>query len=400
MFATVRMIDIALLVLAIPVVAAALYLALLTLCSVRAPAPTGDRSTHFDIVVPAHNEERGIAATIASLRSLDYPADRFRILVVADNCSDRTARIARDAGATVLERTHAIERGKGYALAHAYAQSLADGRATAVVVIDADTSVSPNLLSAFSARFAAGADAVQAEYGVRNPFESWRTRLMVVALAMFHTVRSLGRERLRLSCGLRGNGMGFSADVIRRVPPRAFSIVEDVEYGAALGVERIRVMYVAEAEVHGDMPASAAASKTQRERWEGGRVALIRTLVPSLLRASRGNGWSIPFDLALDLLVPPLTVLAGMIMLGASASAGLALVGSAGPLGVMPWLLAIACLAVYVGRGAVVSGVGPRVIFDLAWAPVYAIWKVSLLLRPKRAPGEWVRTARSDEIVP
>ncbi len=400
MLSTFRLTDVALLVLAIPVLASALYLAFLSVCSARSAAPAADRSTFFDIVVPAHNEVRGIAATIASLRAMDYPPDHFRILVVADNCVDETARVARDAGATVLERTHATERGKGYALAHAYEQSLAAGLATAIVVIDADTSVSKNLLSAFSARFAAGADAVQAEYGVRNALESWRTRLMVVALAMFHTVRSLGRERLQLSCGLRGNGMGFSTAVIRRVPPRAFSIVEDVEYGAALGLQCIRVMYVAEAEVHGDMPASSAASKTQRERWEGGRLELITTLVPSLVRASRGRGWSIPFDLALDLLVPPLTLLAGLIMLGSSVSVGLTLFGLAGALGWVPWLIAAACLALYVVRGAVVSGVGPRVVFDLAWAPVYAIWKASLLLRPKRVPGEWVRTARSDEIVP
>ncbi len=395
-----RLTDVALLVLAIPVLASALYLAFLSLCSARSAAPAVDHTIFFDIVVPAHNEERGIAATIASLRAMEYPPDRFRILVVADNCVDETARVARDAGATVLERTHATERGKGYALAHAYEQSLAAGLASAIVVIDADTSVTTNLLSAFSARFAAGADAVQAEYGVRNPFDSWRTRLMVVALAMFHTVRSLGRERLRLSCGLRGNGMGFSTTVIRRVPPRAFSIVEDVEYGAALALERVRVMYVGEAEVHGDMPASSAASKTQRERWEGGRLELIKTLVPSLMRASRGRGWSIPFDLALDLLVPPLTLLAGLIILGSSVAVGLALFGLAGALAWAPWMIAAACLALYVVRGAVVSGVGPRVVFDLAWAPVYAIWKVSLLLRPKRTPGEWVRTARSDEIVP
>lgn len=400
MFATVTPSDVVLLVLALPVLAFASYLAFLSLLSARSSAPAVDHSTFFDIVVPAHNEERGIGATIASLRAIDYPADRFRILVVADNCKDETARVARDAGATVLERTHSAERGKGYALAHAYGHSLADGLAGAIVVIDADTSVSKNLLAAFSARFAAGADAVQAEYGVRNALESWRTRLMVVALAMFHTVRSLGRERLQLSCGLRGNGMGFSTAVIRRVPPRAFSIVEDVEYGAALGLERIRVMYVAEAEVHGDMPASSAASKTQRERWEGGRLELIKTLVPSLMRAARGAGWSIPFDLALDLLVPPLTMLAGLIILGTIVSVTLALFGLAGALAYVPWLIAAACLALYIVRGAVVSGVGPRVVFDLAWAPVYAIWKVSLLLRPKRVPGEWVRTARSDEIVP
>ncbi len=390
--------DVLLLVGAVPVVVATAYLALLTLLSARISPPIADRSTRFDIIVPAHNESGGIGGTIASLQALDYPPEHFRILVVADNCTDDTADRARAAGATVLERQHATERGKGYALAHAYAVSLADGFASAVVVVDADTSVSANLLSAFSARFAAGAEAVQAEYGVRNANESWRTRLMVIALTMFHTVRSLGRERLGLSCGLRGNGMGFSTALIRKVPPRAFSIVEDVEYGVALGLAYTRIAYVHEAEVRGDMPASAAASRSQRERWEGGRLALVKAHVPPLLRAARGNGGKIPFDLAADLLVPPLTTLGALVVAGLGLASLLTGLGIAGGMGIVPWALAFVLLSSYVVRGAVLSGTGPRAVLDLMWAPVFAVWKITLMLKPTRRSGEWVRTTRSDEI--
>ena len=99
--------------------------------------------------------------------------------------------------------------------------------------MDADTLVSPNLLRAFAARLDAGAAAVQARYGVRNPDASWRTRLMAIAFALFHDLRSLGRERLGLSAGLRGNGMCFSTRLLREVPHQAFSVVEDLEYGLA-----------------------------------------------------------------------------------------------------------------------------------------------------------------------
>ena len=120
--------DVALLVTSVPVLAATGYLAGLTLLSARRAAPAGDTATVFDIIVPAHNEAAGIAATVASLRALDYPAAQFRILVIADNCTDDTAARARAAGATVLEREHATEKGKGYALAHGYAASAADRR--------------------------------------------------------------------------------------------------------------------------------------------------------------------------------------------------------------------------------------------------------------------------------
>jgi 1,2-diacylglycerol 3-beta-glucosyltransferase len=373
------------------------YLAVLTLRSGRRTAPAPNHATRFDIVVPAHNESAGIAATVASLRAIQYPADRRRILVIADNCTDDTAARARAAGADVLERQHATERGKGYALAFAYQRSLADGVADAVVVVDADTSVTPDLLSAFSARFAAGAQALQAEYGVRNANASWRTRLMVIALTMFHTVRSLGRERLGLSCGLRGNGMAFSTTVLRTVPPLAYSVVEDVEYGIALGLAGVRVEYVPEAHVLGDMPTTSQASRVQRERWEGGRMAMVRTHVPPLLRASRRPGGRVPLDLALDLMVPPLTTLGAMLLLGLVVSLMALGTGIGGGAPVAVWGAAATCLAAYVVRGMVLSGTGLRAVRDMLWLPVFVIWKLTASLRPTTKAGEWVRTPRPDE---
>jgi 1,2-diacylglycerol 3-beta-glucosyltransferase len=386
-----------LLIAGVPIAASTGYLAFLTLLSRRIAVPKGDVSTTFDVIVPAHNESVGIVATVASLRAMQYPASQFRILVVADNCTDDTAERASAAGATVLVRQHATEKGKGYALAHAYAASLADGFASAVVVVDADTSVTPNLLTAFSARFAAGASAVQAEYGVRNAQASWRTRLMVIALTLFHGVRSLGRERLGVSCGLRGNGMGFSVATIRRVPPRAFSIVEDVEYGVALGLEGLRVVYVPEAQVFGDMPETGAASRTQRERWESGRLAMAREHVPRLLRAASPGRRAIALDLAADLLVMPLTTLVALTGLGLLISLLLVWNGAASAIALLPWAFSALALLMYIIRGAVLSGAGLRVVFDLMWAPVFAIWKIALLLNPTRQKGEWVRTTRPDD---
>ncbi len=385
------------LVLVAPILGACGYLAGLTLLSGRRKSPVGSAATRFDIVVPAHNEAIGIAATVESLLAVEYPTDLRRILVVADNCTDDTAQRARAAGATVLERQHATERGKGYALACAYSKSLTDGFADAVVVVDADSSVSRNLLSAFAARFASGAQVLQAEYGVRNANASWRTRLMVIALTMFHTVRSLGRERLSLSCGLRGNGMAFAVPVLRQVPPNAFSVVEDVEYGIALGLAGIRVEYVAEAHVLGDMPTSSRASRVQRARWEGGRVALLRAHAPSLLRASRRSGGRIPFDLLLDLLVPPLTMLAAVLLVGLGVSLGTALSGVTDATPFLAWLASLVLLSLYVIRGMILSGTGIRSLRDMLWLPIFMLWKLTAFAHPRGRAGEWVRTPRPDE---
>ena len=151
------LLDLLLALAAVPVALACLYLAGLALLS-RRPAlpPPAAAVPHFDLLVPAHDEEGGIAATVKSLLALDWPADRRRVVVIADNCTDATAALAREAGAMVMERHDTERRGKGFALAYAMDRLLAEGLATAIVVVDADTLVSPGLLRAFAARLERG----------------------------------------------------------------------------------------------------------------------------------------------------------------------------------------------------------------------------------------------------
>jgi 1,2-diacylglycerol 3-beta-glucosyltransferase len=392
--------DLGLALLALPILVAAAYLLVLALAA-REPAPPPDERgsapprLRFDIVVPAHDEEAGIEGTLRSLFSLDYPRDLVRIFVVADNCGDATAARAEAAGALVLVRDDPTRRGKGYALAHAFAKIIEDAIADVVVVVDADTEVSENLLRAFARRFEAGAPAAQASYGVRNPASSWRTRLMVLSFALFHVTRSLGRERLGLSSGLRGNGMAIERALLTRVPYGAFSIVEDVEYGLALGEAGQRIHYVHEASVRGVMVAGERASRSQRRRWEQGRRALARTRGPSLLLSALRRRDPMLLDLALDLLVPPLATLSLLTLAGAVPMFLRA--GLGGPLWpAAPWLVAALFLVVYVVRGWMLSGTGPRGLVDLlVFAPAYVVWKIMLSLRPgPRRSAEWVRTGR------
>ncbi len=404
--------NVALVVASVPVLMWTTYLAALSLLSFSfsrrgaAPALAGPPRTRFDVIVPAHDEERGIAATVESLLTMEFPVAMRRVIVVADNCGDATAERAARAGAMVLERRDPTKRGKGYALSYAFERSIADGMADAVVVVDADTTVTRNLLLAFDGRFQRGASAAQAEYAVANREASWRTRLMHIGFTLFHDVRSRGRERLGVSAGLRGNGMAFSVPLLREVPHDAFSIVEDVEYGIRLGLAGHRVHYAGEARVFGEMVASEKASRSQRRRWEGGRWALARSHAPSLVALGLRRRSLLLLDLAADLLVPPLTYVA----LGASAGAALACVwfvlGRGASWAVWPWCAALGGFAIYVARGIWLSRAGPRAIVDLMWAPVYMVWKVVLALRGSRrqAPAggdpageEWVRTAREGD---
>jgi GT2 family glycosyltransferase len=364
------------------------------------PRTTAKRDLRFAFLVPAHNEETGIAATVASLRAVDWPADRFEVVVVADNCSDRTADVATDAGARVLVRHNRELRGKGYALEHGFADVL-QTPADAVVVVDADTVVAPNLLAAFATRIEDGALAMQAEYGVRNVDASWRTQLMALALAMFHTLRSNARERLRLSAGLRGNGMCFTRECLVRFPQKAYGLVEDVEQGLALGRGGVRVFAVVDAHVLGEMVSGGKASESQRRRWEEGRDKLKREVLPGVLADVVRTRSVLLLDLALDLLVPPLATVALLVGAGVVVEVARLFVLAGGDLGPDAVTVVAALpaffLGLYVLRGLQLSGLGLRGLLVLAKAPAYVAWKVWLKLRGAPKNDAWVRTAREAE---
>jgi cellulose synthase/poly-beta-1,6-N-acetylglucosamine synthase-like glycosyltransferase len=370
------------------------YLLLLTLLSgkTRAPAATA-RTLRFDVIVPAHNEEASIGRVARSLHGSDWPRASFRIVVVADNCTDGTAALARLAGAEVLERQDVGLRGKGYALEHAFVASRARGWADAVVVVDADSEVSANLLAACAARIENGAHAVQVHYGVLEPRASWRTRLLCIAMAAFHRLRSRGRERLGLSCGFRGNGWCVTHALLEQVPYRAFSLAEDIEYGIDVGLAGHRIHYADEASVDAEMVADAASAASQRRRWELGRWQLLRTKTAALLRAAVLRRSPVCLDLAVDLLVLPLSyIVLSVVALLAVAAALAPWQGAA-----VEWLwVGFACAAsllLYVLRGWQLSGMGALGLVDLARAPFFLAWKVMLLLR-SRGSRTWVRTAR------
>jgi cellulose synthase/poly-beta-1,6-N-acetylglucosamine synthase-like glycosyltransferase len=380
--------------LAIPAVLACLYLLVLTLLSNELPVPPrSSRQLRFDIIVPAHNEATSIERVVASLLRLDWPHDLFRVQVVADNCTDATASLARAAGARVLERHDDLKRGKGYALEFGFQAARAEGWSDAVVVVDADSETSANLLEAYASRLGEGADAVQAHYGVLNPWASWRTRLMTIAQAAFHTIRSRARERLHVSCGLRGNGWCVTHKLLRQVPYRAFSLTEDLEYGIDLGLAGYRVRYAGEANVDGEMVTSERVARNQRQRWEAGRFQLVRSRTGALLREAWQRRDRVCLDLALDLLLLPLSYVALMVAGFAIA----AVLAYAWRPNFMVWVwLAMGCnvsLVYYVMRGWQLSGTGARGLLDLAAAPVYLAWKVILMASRSQAQG-WVRTDR------
>jgi cellulose synthase/poly-beta-1,6-N-acetylglucosamine synthase-like glycosyltransferase len=376
------------------------YLALLTLLSWPKRAPARAPDLRLVAVIPAHNEEDGIASTVRSLLDAEYAPEKRSVLVVADNCAegDRTAERARAAGAEVLVRTNAELRGKGYALELAFTHVLADAAVDGVIVVDADTVASPNLWRSLSDHLSAGAGAVQAANRVRNRDAGRRTRLLAIALAMINGVRCLGRERLSLSAGLKGNGMAFSRKTLETQPYKAYGLVEDVEHAVALGLGGVRVHFAAESYVASESPESSQAAVSQRRRWEGGRIALLREFVPRLLASLARRPRAVTADLLLELLIPPLSYPALLIALGVLLEGAHVVVTDAHtPSPAWPlWALAMGALFVHVARGWQLSGTGANGLWALASAPAYIAWKL-VVARPFGRAQSWVRTTRVAE---
>ena len=373
------------------------YLLLLTSAALFAPRHTkvrrGGPSHRFLILVPAHNEERLLPSLLANLHQLDYPAALYAIHVVADNCTDQTAELARAGGAVAHERVDQDRRGKGYALQWLLQQLWASAEPhDALLILDADSIVSPNFLTVMDARLAKGERAIQAYYAVRDPQSSWSASLRSVALAALHYLRPLGRMPLGGSAGLKGNGMVFTNELVREYQWSA-SLTEDIEYHMALILGGHRVTFAPDAIVWAEMPSSLKAARTQNIRWERGRQEMVRHYVPRLLHAALVRRSFLLFDAAVEQIIPPFSLVAAaslLLLIGALAlqSIPAVLLGCFLMLGQAVYILVALCL----------SGAPTKVYQALLYAPVFIVWKVWLYLRVVIGLDRkgWTRTARND----
>jgi cellulose synthase/poly-beta-1,6-N-acetylglucosamine synthase-like glycosyltransferase len=344
------------------------------------------------VLVPAHDEERMIGSTVAALRRAVPPTGGVSVVVIADNCSDATAEVAARVGATVLQRDDPDRRGKGHALNWALDRLDELGpRADAIAIVDADCQPSAGLLTSLEARLRDGAGAVQAAYAVANPGASIQSSLRFAAFSLMNTVRPLGMERLGLSCGLRGTGMAFRRETLERFRFAPESLVEDTDLHLRLVDAGERVAFAPEASVRSPMPTSASVSRAQQSRWEGGRVALLRTWTAPLLTGGLRRRDPVRLHAWMELLVPPQSVLAlAHVLLGVGALASRSRAAR------RIAALDAAMQAIFVVGGLRVVRAPATVYRALVAAPVLVVQKLGILgrLAVKGAPRTWERTER------
>lgn len=347
------------------------------------------------VLMPAHDEAAVIGPIVDAV--LDRLPPGGRLLVVADNCSDDTAQIARAAGAEVVERQDPTKRGKGFALdfGRSYLQA---SPPDVVVVLDADCTPEPRAIERLARGAVAHGRPVQATYLFEpQPTGSPMLQISGFAFLVKNLVREAGLERIGAPVVLTGSGMAFPWQAFAAAPLDTGDIVEDLAIGVALARQRLSPRFDASARIW-TKPAATGSTLGQRTRWEHGFIATARRtglpLVREGMRTRRpGLSW-----LGLHLLVPPLALLLAIDAAALALLLGATLLGAPRA----PFLLALILVGLVVagvllawsrhGREQVTAG-------TLARVPLYLLWKLPIYLKLVRSGAEtqWVRTDRTGD---
>ncbi len=350
--------------------------------------------TVFAVIVPAHNEELLLPELMRSIEKLNYPRDRYRTIVIADNCTDSTAEIGKSSGADVLERHDASHAGKGYAIRYAL-EKIGVESVEAVFIVDADSILDPEALEELDQAIRRGSGIIQCFNGIANPDDSWFTRIMDVSRTYGNEVLEPAREKIGLSSHLMGNGMCFVREVIKKYGWDAFTVGEDWEYYAKVVIKGERVAFARKARVYHRESVNIRQASSQRLRWSSGRFAVAATYGIRLLMNGVKEGSIAKMDAAMPLLLPnpslgiSLTILMFIVCMFAAPPSSRELY--AGWYG----LLGLAQLVFFLVGIAYVKNKTMKLLAIL-FAPVFIFWKTGVDLLSVAGMGRksWVRTER------
>jgi cellulose synthase/poly-beta-1,6-N-acetylglucosamine synthase-like glycosyltransferase len=385
--------TIAALVLAIPVATLVVEIVAAVFVSKRAYAVRSGRGSHsrVTVLVPAHNESTALLPTLADLRTQLRTTDR--LLVIADNCTDDTAAVAAAAGADVITRIDPERRGKGYALA-AGLQHILNDPPDVVIIVDADCRLAEAAVDRLTSLCTTINKPVQLLYLMIAPANSpINFRVAEFAWRVKNWARPLGLYALGFPCQLMGSGMAFPWQVIHQADLANGSIVEDLQLGIDLALAGTPAVFCPYPGVTSQFPYSREGAQTQRRRWEQGHISLIPTALSLVCAAFTQRNFGL-LALALDLSIPPLSLL-GLLVLGMLGVSSLAaLIGCSSAMFISLFNLAGLTSALFIswlnfGRDVLPSAAVPLIAsYVFAKLPIYR----DLFLR--RASLTWTRTDR------
>ena len=344
-------------------------------------------------LVLAHNEELVLAPCLRSLTHQTYPADLRYVIVVADNCTDRTSEIARNAEVRVLERSDEHNRGKPHAIAWTLNQ-IKLAQFDAVVIVDADTQVSADFAQMLAARGPLVGKVLQPFIGVQNPDENALTRMAAVHATAAHGLAYRIKEAVGLNVPL-GVGMCIGRDVLLAEPWSAFSLSEDWELYAIFTARGVAIEPVGDARIYAQEARSLKQSAPQRHRWMTGKLDVLRRHTLPLLKSPEINWWQ-RLDAIAELAALGPAVHLGFAVAGALAASLGPSAGAGGTLVAWMFLVSLVRPTIYTALAIIRDPLPLRAFSAFFFLPFYTVWRLwsALLSLTGSSRGAWVRTAR------
>jgi cellulose synthase/poly-beta-1,6-N-acetylglucosamine synthase-like glycosyltransferase len=377
------------------------YLLLLALSSMSisnsiVPRLRHQQSSRFLIVIPAHNEAGVIKATIKRLQALDYPSHLFRVVIVADYCSDGTADIARRAGAIVYERNEGQRTGKGTALRWFFQRFLDRYPCDAVVIFDSDTLVDPQFLKVMDERLSNGDQVIQGQHIISNGNQGWFPALTWAMFLIDNRFQNLGRSKLGWSAKNMGDSICLRADILRQIG-WGEGLTEDYQLRQRLLLQGIKIIYEPRAKGYGEAPLTWEQARAQRSRWLRGTRDASQQFARHLLVQGLKRRDGALIDGALQAYFPSYSTLTLISLVSLILQLVVNwLIQPLFPLVLIAmWALLVGFLFLYPLFGLALEGAPGRAFLAILSGPAYMLWRTWLALfsRFRGKQITWIRTA-------
>ncbi len=265
----------------------------------------------FMAIIPAHNEEAVVGNLVESLKKLDYPKELYDIYVIADNCTDKTAEVAKNAGAIVYERFDEAHKTKGYALNWFLKQKIEeDADYDAFCIFDADNIVDKNFLKVMNKKLCQGEEVVQGYKDIKNPSDTWISAGYAIFYWTMHRFYHLARYNIGLSPLMNGTGFMVKFDIVKPHGWDTKTLTEDIEFSLKRIIQGEKLGWAKDAIVYDEQPITFKQSWTQRSRWTVGHMQCLREYTKPLASAVVKNKTVMNFDGLLYILgTTPMLVL-------------------------------------------------------------------------------------------
>ena len=278
-----------------------LYQIIISLCSLvklKEKPLKVNKEHRFMAIIPAHNEEAVIGNLIESLKNQNYNKELYDIYVIADNCTDNTARVARELGAIVYERFDETKKTKGYALDWFLQQKInEDAPYDALCVFDADNIVDKNFIKAMNKKLCQGEDVVQGYRDIKNPTDNWITSGYALFYWTNHRFYHLARYNLGLSPMLNGTGFMVNFNIIKENNGwKTLTLTEDIEFSLQRILKGKRLGWATDAIVYDEQPTGFKQSWSQRSRWTVGHMQCIKEYTGKLFEAAKDKKSMVTID--------------------------------------------------------------------------------------------------------